>query len=280
MSEPKLFACPFCSTPGPWFLKRGKQSALVCQLAACGVRTAWWDSDKEAADKWNMRPPLNLGPYLEQAKRERDEWEQAARASEQNADAFQAQLADMTKHRYALAAEFNKLASGEMYRDAMKALDDRIAERDEAKEQAKVNDQAAKWWMDAAKSQENQRAAAQAQADALRKALTLAQSSLRDREHQWRFAVEVQGWILTLNDVTGDETMMDALRRWYRERYALRQRVAELEAALSDILAVNVETYITFRAFDRCQELARAALAAAPSSTDPRPDAPAQVSAP
>lgn len=169
---------------------------------------------------------------LEQAKRERDEKDRiftklsgAISADFRNAEAIlgrqighmsgltdeitalRAQLADMTAHRDTLAAEFNKLVSGELYRDAMKALDERIAERDEARAQLEkerafiktiqrmvdvaeqVTDAQSEQEVAASASfnealalttleiTERERDAAQAQADALRQQLEAAQKA-------------------------------------------------------------------------------------------------------
>ena len=44
-------------------------------------------------------------------------------------------------------------------------------------------------------------------------------SQIREREHQWMFGVSVEQFILQrFQDVSGNETMLDALRRWKRER--------------------------------------------------------------
>lgn len=60
--------------------------------------------------------------------------------------------------------------------------------------------------------------------DRLAKRLDALASAMRDREHQWMFGVSVQEFILQhVNDVLGDETMLDALRRWKAERDAKTQ---------------------------------------------------------
>lgn len=72
----------------------------------------YYATEKHETKKRLVAAVSALNAELEQAKLDRDEWEQAARASEQNADAFQAQLTDMTKQRDAAQRERDRALEG------------------------------------------------------------------------------------------------------------------------------------------------------------------------
>lgn len=64
------------------------------------------------------------------------------------------------------------------------------------------------------------------------KELSIAQSTLRDREHQWRHAIEFETFMLTQDALPG-ERMMDTVKRVFAQRDAALERVKVLEAELA-----------------------------------------------